>query len=124
MPDLPAGTGVAETIAGLRRGRGLDAGQKVLIVLDQFEQWLHAHAQDMSRTDLGDALRQADGARVQVLLLIRDDFWLGISRFIEELEVRLRPFISGPVTSSARSPSADNCTRSIGTGVRSSSGEP
>jgi serine/threonine protein kinase len=41
-PDLPDGLGLSETVAALRRGRGLPAGKKVLIVLDQFEQWLHA----------------------------------------------------------------------------------
>ncbi|MBM4093798.1 MAG: serine/threonine-protein kinase, partial [Planctomycetes bacterium] len=41
-PDLPRDRSLAETVAALRRGRGIPAGRKVLIVLDQFEQWLHA----------------------------------------------------------------------------------
>src|SRR5262249_11498528 len=41
-PEVPADQGLAAVLAGLRRGTGLPAGQKVLIVLDQFEQWLHA----------------------------------------------------------------------------------
>jgi serine/threonine protein kinase len=36
-PALPAQLGLKETLAALRRGQGLPAGQKVLIVLDQFE---------------------------------------------------------------------------------------
>ena len=40
----PATEGLAEALAALRRGQGLPAGKKVLIVLDQFEQWLHAEA--------------------------------------------------------------------------------
>ena len=28
-----------ETIAALRRGQGIPAGKKILIVIDQFEQW-------------------------------------------------------------------------------------
>src|SRR5262249_51998206 len=41
-PELPGTSDLVETLAGLRRGRGLASGKKVLIVLDQFEQWLHA----------------------------------------------------------------------------------
>lgn len=41
-PDLAADCGLAEALAALRRGPGLGSGQKVLLVLDQFEQWLHA----------------------------------------------------------------------------------
>src|SRR5207248_2154379 len=35
------------------------------------------------------ALRQCDGGRVQCLLLVRDDFWLAIGRFMQDLEVPL-----------------------------------
>ena len=42
-PDLPSDLGLKETLAVLRQGRGVAADRKVLIVLDQFEQWLHAH---------------------------------------------------------------------------------
>src|SRR5262249_3933244 len=34
-------------------------------------------------------LRQCDGGRVQCVLLVRDDFWLAVTRFMRELEVRL-----------------------------------
>ena len=36
-----------------------------------------------------DALRQCDGGRVQAVVLVRDDFWLAVSRFLRELEVPL-----------------------------------
>ena len=39
-PALPDNLGLKETLAALRRGQGIPAGKKVLIVLDQFEQWL------------------------------------------------------------------------------------
>src|SRR5262249_34209729 len=42
FPQLPAGVELPGLIAQLRTG-GLLAGSKVLIVLDQFEQCLHAH---------------------------------------------------------------------------------
>jgi formylglycine-generating enzyme required for sulfatase activity len=77
-----------ETLAALRRGQGLPAGKKVLIVLDQFEQWLHAKRED-EHTELVQALRQCDGSRVQCLIMVRDDFWMAATRFLRELEVRL-----------------------------------
>ena len=87
-PALPANLGVKETLVALRRGQGLPTGKKVLIVLDQFEQWLHAK-KDEPNTELVQALRQCDGGRVQCVVMVRDDFWLGVSRFLRELEVRL-----------------------------------
>jgi hypothetical protein len=60
----------------------------VLIVLDQFEQWLHAK-QDQDNTELVQALRQCDGGRVQCIVMVRDDFWMAATRFMRELEVRL-----------------------------------
>src|SRR5262249_36930157 len=42
LPGLPEDRGLVDSVADLRRGAGLEAGKKVLIVLDQFEQWLHA----------------------------------------------------------------------------------
>jgi serine/threonine protein kinase len=85
---LPDDLGLRETLAALRRGQGLPAGKKVLVVLDQFEQWLHARRGEED-PELVQALRQCDGGRVQCLVLVRDDFWLAVSRFLKELEVRL-----------------------------------
>src|SRR5262245_53252969 len=82
--------GLKETLAALRRGQGLPAGQKVLIVLDQFEQWLHTKKEE-ENTELVQALRQCDGGRVQCLVMVRDDFWLAVSRFVRDLEVDLVP---------------------------------
>jgi eukaryotic-like serine/threonine-protein kinase len=82
--------GLKETVASLRRGEGLPPGKKVLIVLDQFEQWLHANKQ-FSNSELLRALRHCDGARVQCLILVRDDFWLAVCRFMRDLEVDLVP---------------------------------
>ncbi len=87
-PLLPENLGLHETLAALRRGQGVQAGKKVLIVLDQFEQWLHVRREE-ENTELVQALRQCDGGRVQCLVLVRDDFWLAVSRFLKELEVRL-----------------------------------
>ncbi len=82
-PDLPAG--LVEALAALRRGRGLPAGKKVLLVLDQFEQWLHARHGE-GDAELVRALRQCDGGRVQCLVMVRDDFWMAATRFMHALE--------------------------------------
>ena len=60
----------------------------MLIVLDQFEQWLHAKKEEQN-TELVQALRQCDGGRVQCIVMVRDDFWMAVTRFMRELEIRL-----------------------------------
>lgn len=77
-----------ETLAALRRGQGVPPGKKVLIILDQFEQWLHAKRGEQD-TELVQALRQCDGGRVQSIVMVRDDFWMAATRFMRELEIRL-----------------------------------
>ena len=64
------------------------SGQKVLLVLDQFEQWLHERRNDGNK-ELVDGLRQCDGEHVQAVVLVRDDFWMAASRFMGDLEIRL-----------------------------------
>jgi serine/threonine protein kinase len=76
-----------ESNAALRE-QGPASGSKTLIVLDQFEQWLHA-VQGNRRQQLTTALRQCDGKHLQCLLLVRDDFWMALTRFMRELEVPL-----------------------------------
>ena len=53
----------------------------MLLVLDQFEQWLHAKRGE-ENTELVAALRQCDGEHVQAVVMVRDDFWLAASRFM------------------------------------------
>jgi len=87
-PSLPNNLGLKETLAALCRGQGIPVGKKVLIVLDQFEQWLHAK-KDEENTELVQALRQCDSSRVQCFVMVRDDFWMAIIRFMRELEICL-----------------------------------
>ena len=87
-PDLPENFGLVETIARLRRQRTVSASRKVLIVLDQFEQWLHAKQAERN-PELVEALRQCDGEHVQCIVMVRDDFWMAATRFIHELDIRL-----------------------------------
>ena len=88
FPALAHETDLAGCLSALRRGNALPARHKLLLVIDQFEQWLHGRDETQRRA-LVQALRQCDGERVQCLLLVRDDFWLALSRFMAELEIDL-----------------------------------
>lgn len=90
-PRLPEGWNLTDCVTALRREPDLSEHRTLLLVLDQFEQWLHAGAGD-GRLELMRALRQCDGRRVQCLILVRDDFWLATSRFMHDLEV---PIVEG-----------------------------
>ena len=87
-PELDDSLDLQKSMAALRRDHGIPGGKKLLIVLDQFEQWLHAK-RDEENTALIQALRQCDGRRIQCIVMVRDDFWLAVSRFLRELEIRL-----------------------------------
>ncbi len=88
FPDLPA-HGPLDLITAAIRGRGAGhRGSKVLLVLDQFEQWLQSHP-DEPDGELVRALRHCDGLGLQALLLVRDDFWMATTRFLKALEIRL-----------------------------------
>jgi eukaryotic-like serine/threonine-protein kinase len=87
FPALASHQDAAAILRELRQGRN-PSEPKVLIVLDQFEQWLFGQG-FAGRRALEDALRQCDGERTQALLLVRDDFWMDLTRFFRGLEVRL-----------------------------------
>ncbi len=91
FPKLPPGLGLVESLAALRQGRFLHEGQKVLLVLDQFEQWLQARRHEVN-TELVRALRQCDGERVQALVMVRDDFVMAAARFMAALNI---PIVEG-----------------------------
>ncbi|MDB5389065.1 MAG: serine/threonine protein kinase, partial [Planctomycetaceae bacterium] len=77
---------LVDALQRLRRNASM--GRRILIVFDQFEQWLHAnHAS--ADSELVQALRQCDGEHVACLLIVRDDFWMSVHRFFRELDIRL-----------------------------------
>ena len=84
LPELSEQLGLAETLAALRRGQG----RKVVIIIDQFEQWLHAHRAEPD-AELVKALRQCDGGRLQAIVMLRDDFSMAASRFMRSLDTRI-----------------------------------
>jgi len=87
FPNLLKDLEFVEAVSALRRSEG----KKVVIVLDQFEQWLHAHRGEQT-TLLVDALRQCDGGRVQAIVMVRDDFAMAAARFMDSLDV---PIVQG-----------------------------
>jgi serine/threonine protein kinase/formylglycine-generating enzyme required for sulfatase activity/tetratricopeptide (TPR) repeat protein len=87
-PELPQGMGLVDSLARLRRGGIWPPERKVLLVLDQFEQWLHAKRGE-ENTELVTALRQCDGEHLQAVVMVGDDFWLAVTRIMDELEIEL-----------------------------------
>ena len=87
LPEISDGLGLVETLTLLRRGEG----RKVVIVLDQFEQWLHAHRAEQE-TELVTALRQCDGGTLQAVVMVRDDFAMAAARFMDSLDI---PILQG-----------------------------
>ncbi len=90
-PTLTGKDSLKEALTALRSGQGTPVAKKVVIILDQFEQWLHAKKHEQG-TELVQALRHCDGGRVQCVVMVRDDFWMAVTRFMRELEV---PLIEG-----------------------------
>jgi hypothetical protein len=88
---LPEAASLAETLSRLRRGQELPVGKKVVLILDQFEQWLHTNKEGPD-AELVRSLRQCDGQHVQCLVLVRDDFGMAATRFMRDLEI---PILEG-----------------------------
>lgn len=89
-PSISRELDLAGTMAAIRRGQDLPTHTKVLIVLDQFEQWLHSRHENVSG-ELVRALRQCDGTHLQCIVSARDDFWMPITHFMEDIDVSLIP---------------------------------
>ena len=88
FPEIPPDISLREMLRGLTLGNWQSARKKILIILDQFEQRL-SQADDYERSQLAKALRHCDGETLQCLLLIRDDFYLALTRFADALEMDL-----------------------------------
>lgn len=88
VPDIGSSGSLVGMMTRLRRSEGLEQQSKILVVLDHFEQWLHAN-RGADGAALTDALRQCDGENVQCLILVRDDFWSAVSQFFQALDIFL-----------------------------------
>ena len=89
LPELSEELGLTDTVASLRRGQ--DDLKKVVIIIDQFEQWLLVHRAE-PEAELVKALRQCDGRRLQSIVMVRDDFAMGAARLMNALDV---PILQG-----------------------------
>jgi serine/threonine protein kinase/formylglycine-generating enzyme required for sulfatase activity len=87
-PGIDPQLSLKDALVDLRLGESLPPGKKVLIVLDQFEQYLHANKEE-EQAELVQALRQCDGGRVQCVVMVRDDFWMAATQFMHDLDFRL-----------------------------------
>jgi len=86
LPELPPEASLAASLQFIRR-RGREPGaRKVVLFLDQFEQWLLAHPV-VADTELLTALWECDGSALQAVILVRDDFAMGASRFMAALDL-------------------------------------
>jgi eukaryotic-like serine/threonine-protein kinase len=89
-PKMPTDSTLAESILALSEGQGLPPGKrKVLIVLDQFEQWLSTWRGD-EEAGLVAALRDCNGEHVQAIVMVRDEFWMDVNRLEKQLGVEFR----------------------------------
>ena len=86
--ELDTTPNVADLISKIRRGAFLPRGTKLLIVMDQFEQWLYSHPITTGEPLL-ESLMHCDGSRVRAVVMVRDDFWMAATRFFRDLETRL-----------------------------------
>ena len=87
-PVIPQNASFPEVCAALREGVWAPAGPKVVFILDQFEQWLHEH-HTPQETPLVAGLRHCDGGRLQAVVMVRDDFGMAATRFMDSLDIPL-----------------------------------
>jgi hypothetical protein len=69
------------------RNRMREGSSKILLVIDQFEQWYHAKGNE-TETELAGALCECDGGRLQAIILVRDDYSMALHRFMAVIGVR------------------------------------
>ena len=88
-PGLPPRKKLPGAIEALQDGGCLSAGKKLVLVLDQFEQWLVSNRRPKN-TDLAKALVHCDEERVRVILVVRDEFLSLTIQFMEAIRIEFR----------------------------------
>lgn len=88
IPNLPTDGSIVDACHWVST-QGAGSGRKILLVFDQFEQWLNSHT-NPGEHQLVTALRLCNGTRLQTLLLVRDDFWMPLTRLMGQLEIPLQ----------------------------------
>lgn len=85
FPGLSGETSLPDAFLQIRDDKLLRPGEKLLIVIDQFEQWMLEN-RDQQRLQLANALRHCDGKNLQVILVVSSDFWPEATQFMDDLE--------------------------------------
>jgi len=85
-PDLPADLDLRTALVAAREKIRVGPN-KILLVIDQFEQWYQAKGAEPG-TELAKALSECDGGRVQAIILVRDDYSMALYRFMAVIGVR------------------------------------
>ena len=85
IPDLTPALDLQHSLIAVKE-RAVVGAKKALLVIDQFEQWLHAKRSDQGK-ELTTALQECDGGQVQGLILVRDDFSMALFRFLKVLGI-------------------------------------
>ena len=81
-PEVDLRTALVAAKENIREG-----SNKILLVIDQFEQWYHAKGAE-PEPELAKALSECDGGRVQAIILVRDDYSMALHRFMAAIGVR------------------------------------
>ena len=92
-PDLPKNLGLVDSLAALHWDGAFPPGKKLLLVLDQFEQWLLAK-RGQENTELVNALRHCDGNRVQAVIMVRDEYYGPTDPLQRELGIEFRRILN------------------------------
>ncbi|MCA9216417.1 MAG: SUMF1/EgtB/PvdO family nonheme iron enzyme [Planctomycetales bacterium] len=79
--------GLLHAMKSVRTELSASGRRKVVLFIDQFEQWF---ANARSESQIKSALRQCDGQSVQCVLMLRDEYWMAATRFMNELDIPLR----------------------------------
>jgi formylglycine-generating enzyme required for sulfatase activity len=85
-PNLPADLDLRTALVAARE-KIREGSNKILLVIDQFEQWYHAKGAEPG-TELAKALSECDGGSVQAIILVRDDYSMALHRFMAVIGVR------------------------------------
>lgn len=83
------GRQISELICEIREGEHLESGRRLLLILDQFEQFLSSSS-SLASSKLVAALRQCDGIRIQCLFAVRDDYWTQTQEFLRLQEIQIQ----------------------------------
>jgi eukaryotic-like serine/threonine-protein kinase len=84
-PELPADLALRSALVAARER--IQGSHKILLVIDQFEQWFHANGAEPA-TELAEALSECDGGSVQAIILVRDDYSMALHRFMAVIGVK------------------------------------